>query len=153
MNTTIRDNITYGVDKLNEEKLTEAAKGANATEFIEQLELRYDTIIGERGVKLSGGQQQRIAIARAIYRNPQLLLLDEATSALDTKSENLVQNALDNLMENRTVLVIAHRLSTIKNADTIIVLNGGKLVEKGNHNSLYKKKGYYYKLYNIQFDN
>ena len=152
MNTTIRDNITYGDDKLNEEKLTEAAKGANATEFIEQLELRYDTIIGERGVKLSGGQQQRIAIARAIYRNPQLLLLDEATSALDTKSENLVQNALDNLMENRTVLVIAHRLSTIKNADTIIVLNGGKLVEKGNHNSLYKKKGHYYKLYNIQFE-
>ena len=103
--------------------MVEAANGANACEFIDNLEFQYDTIIGERGVKLSGGQQQRIAIARAIYKNPSFLILDEATSALDTKSERLVQNALDNLMKNRTVLVIAHRLSTIKNADKIIVID------------------------------
>ena len=109
-------------------------------------------MVGERGVKLSGGQQQRIAIARAIYKNPSLLLLDEATSALDTKSERLVQNALDNLMKNRTVLVIAHRLSTIKNADRIIVLDKGAIVESGTHKELYDKNGIYYNLYNIQFE-
>ena len=151
LNTSIQDNITYGSD-LDEKKLVEATQGANALEFIHTLEDKYETLVGERGVKLSGGQQQRIAIARAIYKNPSLLLLDEATSALDTKSERLVQSALDNLMENRTVLVIAHRLSTVKNADTIIVLDNGEIVESGTHEELYNLNGIYYNLYNIQFD-
>ena len=152
LNTSIRDNIIYGTQVNDENKMMEAARGANAFEFIDQLENKYETIIGERGVKLSGGQQQRIAIARAIYKNPSLLLLDEATSSLDTKSERLVQEALDNLMENRTVLVIAHRLSTIKNADKIIVMDMGEIVEIGTHDDLYKKNGIYNKLYNIQFE-
>ena len=152
LNTSIRNNITYGTSSNEEKKLMEAAIGANASEFIDGLEHKYETIIGERGVKLSGGQQQRIAIARAIYKNPSLLLLDEATSALDTKSERLVQDALDNLMENRTVLVIAHRLSTIKNADKIIVMDVGRIVEMGTHNELYKANGIYQRLYDIQFD-
>ena len=153
LNTSIRNNITYGTSSNEEKKLMEAAIGANASEFIDGLEHKYETIIGERGVKLSGGQQQRIAIARAIYKNPSLLLLDEATSALDTKSERLVQDALDNLMANRTVLVIAHRLSTIKNADKIIVMDVGRIVEMGTHNELYKANGIYQRLYDIQFDN
>ena len=153
LNTSIRNNITYGTSSNEEKKLMEAAIGANASEFIDGLEHKYETIIGERGVKLSGGQQQRIAIARAIYKNPSLLLLDEATSALDTKSERLVQDALDNLMANRTVLVIAHRLSTIKNADKIIVMDMGRIVEMGTHNELYKANGIYQRLYDIQFDN
>ena len=153
LNTSIRNNITYGSDDVDEKKLIEAAIGANAVEFIDNLEEKYETAIGERGVKLSGGQQQRIAIARAIYKNPSLLLLDEATSALDTKSERLVQNALDNLMENRTVLVIAHRLSTIKNADKIIVMDNGEIVEIGTHDELYNADGIYHRLYNIQFEN
>ena len=152
LNTSIKNNITYGTSSNEEKKLMEAAIGANASEFIDGLEHKYETIIGERGVKLSGGQQQRIAIARAIYKNPSLLLLDEATSALDTKSERLVQDALDNLMENRTVLVIAHRLSTIKNADKIIVMDMGRIVEMGTHNELYKANGIYQRLYDIQFD-
>ena len=151
LNTSIWQNICYG-SNFNEKRLVEASEGANAVEFIDSLENRYDTLVGERGVKLSGGQQQRIAIARAIYKNPSLLLLDEATSALDTKSERLVQNALDNLMKNRTVLVIAHRLSTIKNADRIIVLDKGAIVESGTHKELYDKNGIYYNLYNIQFE-
>ena len=152
LNTSIRNNITYGTSSNEEKKLMEAAIGANASEFIDGLEHKYETIIGERGVKLSGGQQQRIAIARAIYKNPSVLILDEATSALDTKSERLVQDALDNLMENRTVLVIAHRLSTIKNADKIIVMDVGRIVEMGTHNELYKANGIYQRLYDIQFD-
>jgi subfamily B ATP-binding cassette protein MsbA len=152
LNTSIKNNITYGTSSNEEKKLMGAAIGANASEFIDGLEHKYETIIGERGVKLSGGQQQRIAIARAIYKNPSLLLLDEATSALDTKSERLVQDALDNLMENRTVLVIAHRLSTIKNADKIIVMDVGRIVEMGTHNELYKANGIYQRLYDIQFD-
>ena len=129
----------------------EAAKAANALEVIQELENGFETIIGERGVKLSGGQKQRIAIARAIYKNPSLLILDEATSALDTRSESLVQGALDNLMKNRTVLVIAHRLSTIKNANKIIVMDNGEVSESGTHDELYSDKGIYFKLYNIQF--
>tara|TARA_Y100001970_G_scaffold292510_1_gene434079 strand:+ start:877 stop:2715 length:1839 start_codon:yes stop_codon:yes gene_type:complete len=153
LNTSIRDNITYGSDdEVDEKKMLKAANGANACEFINDLEFQYDTIIGERGVKLSGGQQQRMAIARAIYKNPSLLILDEATSSLDTKSERLVQNALDNLMKNRTVLVIAHRLSTIKNADKIIVIDEGKIVEAGTHDELYNAGGTYYRLYKIQFE-
>tara|TARA_Y100000748_G_scaffold181673_1_gene152193 strand:+ start:1438 stop:3291 length:1854 start_codon:yes stop_codon:yes gene_type:complete len=153
LNTSIRNNIAYGVEEVSENRIIEAAQAANAVEFIKDLEDGYETIIGERGVKLSGGQKQRIAIARAIYKNPSLLLLDEATSALDTKSENLVQNALDNLMQNRTVLVIAHRLSTIKNANQIIVMDNGKVSEIGTHDELYTKKGIYHKFYNIQFEN
>ena len=153
LNTSIRDNIIYGSDdEVDEKKMLKAADGANACEFINDLEFQYDTIIGERGVKLSGGQQQRMAIARAIYKNPSLLILDEATSSLDTKSERLVQNALDNLMKNRTVLVIAHRLSTIKNADKIIVIDEGKIVEAGTHDELYNAGGTYYRLYKIQFE-
>jgi len=153
LNSSIQENITYGSYTFNENRLYEASKAANASDFIHNLEEKYDTIIGERGVKLSGGQQQRIAIARAIYKNPSLLLLDEATSALDTKSERLVQNALDNLMENRTVLVIAHRLSTIKNADKIIVMEDGAIIELGTHKILYQANGAYRKLYDIQFEN
>jgi len=153
LDTSISLNITYGSDIINDEKLIEAAKGANAIDFINNLENGFDTIVGERGVKLSGGQRQRIAIARAIYKNPALLILDEATSALDSKSELLVQNALENLMKKRTVLVIAHRFSTVRNAHEIIVLEDGKIVEKGNHKSLYNLKGTYYNLYNVQFEN
>jgi len=152
LNTSIRNNITYGASDIDEKKLIEAANSANACEFIDDLEHKYDTTIGERGVKLSGGQQQRIAIARAIYKNPSLLLLDEATSALDTKSERLVQSALDNLMKNRTVLVIAHRLSTIKNANKIIVMDMGEIVEVGTHDELYESGGVYRRLYDIQFE-
>ena len=152
LNTSIRDNITYGSNEVDEKKMLEAANGANACEFIDNLESKYDTIIGERGVKLSGGQQQRMAIARAIYKNPSLLILDEATSALDTKSERLVQNAIDNLMRNRTVLVIAHRLSTIKNADKIIVIDSGEIKETGTHDELYDNSGMYHRLYKIQFE-
>ena len=152
LNSSIRDNITYGSNEVDEKKMLEAANGANASEFIDNLEFQYDTIIGERGVKLSGGQQQRMAIARAIYKNPSLLILDEATSALDTKSERLVQNALDNLMKNRTVLVIAHRLSTIKNADKIIVIDAGEIIETGTHDELYDTGGMYDRLYKIQFE-
>ena len=152
LNTSIRNNITYGSSDIDEKKLIEAASSANACEFIDDLEHKYDTTIGERGVKLSGGQQQRIAIARAIYKNPSLLLLDEATSALDTKSERLVQSALDNLMKNRTVLVIAHRLSTIKNANKIIVMDMGEIVEVGTHDELYESGGVYRRLYDIQFE-
>ena len=153
LDTSISLNIAYGSDIINDEKLIEAAKSANAIDFINNLENGFDTIVGERGVKLSGGQRQRIAIARAIYKNPALLILDEATSALDSKSELLVQNALENLMKKRTVLVIAHRFSTVRNAHEIIVLEDGKIVEKGNHKSLYNLKGTYYNLYNVQFEN
>jgi subfamily B ATP-binding cassette protein MsbA len=123
---------------------------ANAHEFILQQEKGYDTEIGDRGNKLSGGQKQRISIARAILKNPEILILDEATSALDTESEKQVQEALEKLMQNRTSLVIAHRLSTIKNADLIVVLSKGKIMEKGTHEELVKQKGEYYRLIEMQ---
>ena len=153
LNISVRENIAYGENKIDNDLIIKSAIGANANDFIKKLDKGYDTIIGERGVKLSGGQRQRIAIARAIYKNPSILILDEATSALDSKSEKLVQEALDNLMADRTALVIAHRLSTIIKADKIIVLEDGKIKEVGNHKELYNKKGSYYDLHNTQFDN
>ena len=131
--------------------MEEAAKAANAYDFIIKTPQKFDTILGERGIGLSGGQKQRIAIARVFLRNPKLLILDEATSALDSESEELVQDALENLMKGRTSVVIAHRLSTIVNADKIIVMERGKIVETGNHTTLLEKGGRYSELYNMQF--
>lgn len=150
-NDTVRNNIAYGGIERTDEDVIRAAKIANAHEFIEGLSDGYETIIGEGGVKLSGGQQQRISIARAVLKNAPILILDEATSSLDAESEREVQNALDHLMENRTTYVIAHRLSTIKNADRIIVLQHGKIVEEGTHNELIQNGKEYKKLYEIQF--
>ena len=147
---TIECNITYGISEFTEEDLIASARAANAYDFIQDQPNGFQTVIGEKGVKLSGGQRQRIAIARAIFNNPPFLILDEATSALDTKSERLVQNALDNLMKNRTVLVIAHRLSTVKNADQIIVMDEGKIRQKGTHQELIQNNGLYSRLYQFQ---
>ena len=147
---TIEFNITYGISESTEEDLIASSKAANAYDFIQDQPNGFQTVIGEKGVKLSGGQRQRIAIARAIFNNPPFLILDEATSALDTKSERLVQNALDNLMKNRTVLVIAHRLSTVKNADQIIVMDAGKIIQKGTHQELIQNDGLYNRLYQFQ---
>ena len=149
-NDTFYNNIAFGVDDATMERVVEAAKIANAHDFIIATEDGYNTNIGDRGSKLSGGQRQRISIARAILKNPQILILDEATSALDTESERLVQDALDNLMKNRTTLVIAHRLSTIKNADEICVMHEGEIVERGHHDELFEKNGYYRKLCDMQ---
>ncbi|MDX1650970.1 MAG: ABC transporter ATP-binding protein [Brumimicrobium sp.] len=149
-NDTVLSNISFGMNNVPLEKVIEAAKIANAHEFIMQLENGYETTIGERGNKLSGGQKQRLSIARAVLKNPPIMILDEATSALDTESEKLVQDALDNLMKNRTSLVIAHRLSTVKNADLILVLKHGQIVEQGTHDELYERKGHYYKLSTLQ---
>ena len=149
-NLSVKDNIAFGDSNPNMDKVVEAAKIANANEFIEALENGYDTIIGERGNKLSGGQKQRLNIARALYKNPDILILDEATSALDTESEKLVQEALETLMKGRTSFVIAHRLSTIKNADEIIVLSKGEIIERGNHEQLINNKSAYYKFCMLQ---
>jgi len=149
-NDTIRSNIAYGDDITTEDDIRRAAENANALDFIEKLPEGFDTIIGESGVKLSGGERQRLCIARAILKNAPILILDEATSSLDTESERKVQNALENLMKNRTTLVIAHRLSTIKDADRIIVIKGGGIVEEGTHEQLLAKNGEYEKLYNMQ---
>ncbi|MDI9523140.1 MAG: ABC transporter ATP-binding protein [Bacteroidota bacterium] len=151
-NDTFYNNIAFGVQNATEEQIIEAAKIANAHEFIMATEKGYQTNIGDRGGKLSGGQRQRVSIARAILRNPEILIFDEATSSLDTDSERLVQEALDNLTRNRTTLVIAHRLSTIKNADMIHVLNEGEIVESGQHAHLYALGGYYTKLCDMQGD-
>ena len=148
-NDTIYNNIAFG-RSFTQEEVVEAAKIANAHEFIIKTSDAYQTNIGDRGMKLSGGQKQRICIARAVLANPPILLLDEATSALDTESEKLVQNALKNLMRNRTSIVIAHRLSTIQEADQIIVLEGGKIQEKGTHNELIRADGLYKKLIEMQ---
>ncbi|NDV68046.1 ABC transporter ATP-binding protein [Dysgonomonas sp. 25] len=149
-NDTFFNNIAFGVKEATMEQVVEAAKIANAHDFISATEHGYETNIGDRGSKLSGGQRQRISIARAILKNPQILILDEATSALDTESEKLVQEALDNLMRNRTTIVVAHRLSTIKNADEICVMHEGEIVERGRHDELYEKDGYYRKLCDMQ---
>ncbi|MBU2018421.1 MAG: ABC transporter ATP-binding protein/permease, partial [Bacteroidetes bacterium] len=149
-NDTVANNISFGMPNATREAIIYAAKIANAHQFVEQLEFGYDTNIGERGNKLSGGQKQRLSIARAVLKNPNILILDEATSALDTESEVLVQEALENLMQNRTSLVIAHRLSTIKNADNILVLSKGRIVETGKHDELMQREGVYYKLCTMQ---
>jgi subfamily B ATP-binding cassette protein MsbA len=150
-NDTVRNNIAYGDIERSEEDIINAAKAANAHHFIIKTPKGYDTNIGELGTKLSGGEKQRISIARALLKNAPILILDEATSSLDTEAEIEVQEALDNLMKGRTTLVIAHRLSTIRNADRIIVLVNGEIVEEGNHEALIKKKGEYFRLYNLQF--
>lgn len=150
-NDSVRNNIAYGDQQAPEQQVIDAAKAAHAYDFIEALPNGFDTMIGEAGARLSGGQRQRISIARAILKNAPILILDEATSALDTESEHEVQKALENLMKDRTTLVIAHRLSTIKNADRIIVVKGGLIVEQGTHDSLISQKGEYEMLYNMQY--
>ena len=149
-NDTFFNNIAFGVENATMEQVIEAAKIANAHDFIMETELGYQTNIGDRGGKLSGGQRQRISIARAILKNPPILILDEATSALDTESERLVQEALERLMKTRTTIAIAHRLSTIKNADEICVLYEGEIVERGKHEELLEKNGYYKRLNDMQ---
>lgn len=151
-NDTVRNNIAYGLDDCPLEKIIEAAKAANAHQFIAAMPKQYDNVIGERGVKLSGGERQRLSLARAILKNPPILILDEATSALDTESEILVQEAIDHLMAGRTSLVIAHRLSTVQHASKIVVLDQGRIVETGTHKELIANpRGLYKKLYDLQF--
>lgn len=150
-NASIKENILYGRLDGTDEEVYAAAKAANALEFIEKMPEGMDTLVGERGSSLSGGQRQRISIARAILKDPKILILDEATSALDTESEKLVQEALERLMKNRTAFVIAHRLSTIKNADQIIVMKQGHVVESGTHEELLEQDGLYKSLYSVQF--
>ncbi|WP_141720056.1 ATP-binding cassette domain-containing protein, partial [Rhizobium sp. YK2] len=149
---SIHDNIAFGRPGASRDEVRAAAIAAQADEFISRLEMGYDTQVGERGVTLSGGQRQRVAIARAILKNAPILLLDEATSALDAESETLVQKALEGLMEARTTLVIAHRLATVLKADRILVLDQGRIIEEGTHQSLIRHGGIYAKLARLQFD-
>ena len=149
---TIRENIAYGKPAATEDEIMAAAKAANAHEFVNRFPEGYDTVVGERGIKLSGGQRQRIAIARAILKDPAILILDEATSSLDSESEQLVQEALENLMKGRTTFVIAHRLSTIRKADKIVVIDKGEVMESGTHEELMKSNGLYRKLSDMQFE-
>lgn len=151
-NDSIRNNISYAQGDKSDDLVKEAARAANALDFIENAPNGFETVVGERGVKLSGGQKQRIAIARALLKNPSILILDEATSALDTESEKKVQTAIESLMKDRTALVIAHRLSTVQKADKIIVIENGKVAETGSHETLFEKNGIYRRLYDLQFD-
>jgi len=151
-NDTVSANIAYGNKDIDINKVIESAKTANAHDFIMKMPQQYNTVIGERGFKLSGGERQRLAIARAVFKNPPILIFDEATSQLDSKSEKLVQEAIDRLMEGRTVFVIAHRLSTIKHADTIVVMENGKIIDAGAHDELLARGGLYKKLYTMQFE-
>jgi subfamily B ATP-binding cassette protein MsbA len=151
-NTTVARNIAYGENEIDLERIKQAAVKAHATEFIEKLPDGFNQEIGENGMRLSGGQRQRLAIARAIYKDSAIVILDEATSALDTESERHIQQAFDRLTSNRTTIVIAHRLSTIEQADMILVMDDGEIVERGNHTSLMAMNGYYTKLYQMQFD-
>ena len=147
---TILENIEYAKPGATKEEIITAAKAANAHNFIMECPDEYETVVGEKGIRLSAGQRQRIAIARAILKDPHILILDEATSALDNESELLIQDALERLMKNRTSFIIAHRLSTIHNADHIIVLDKGQVVESGNHGQLMEKEGLYHKLYTLK---
>lgn len=149
-NDTISANIALGMPDADQQAIEQSAKVANAHSFIMQKEAGYETNIGDRGSKLSGGERQRLTIARAVLKNPPILILDEATSSLDTESERLVQDAIDNMMQHRTSIVIAHRLSTIRHADEIIVLQKGRIVERGNHESLLSQQGFYKRLVDMQ---
>jgi ATP-binding cassette, subfamily B, bacterial MsbA len=151
LNDTVQANIAYGSPGATRDQVEAAARAANADLFISQLPHGYETLLGERGTRLSGGQRQRIAIARALLRDPPILILDEATSALDTESERLVQQAIDRLMAERTVLVIAHRLATVRDADEIVVLDEGRVVQRGTHEQLFRAGGLYRRLYDLQF--
>jgi subfamily B ATP-binding cassette protein MsbA len=151
LNDTVIANIAYGCPGASREQIEAVAGAANADGFIAALPLGYDTVLGERGTRLSGGQRQRIAIARALLRDPPILILDEATSALDTESERLVQQAIDRLMRKRTVLVIAHRLATVRDADEIVVLDAGRVIQRGSHDELFRAGGLYRRLYDLQF--
>jgi subfamily B ATP-binding cassette protein MsbA len=151
LNDTVRANIAYGSPGASVEQIEAAAQAANASGFIATMPQGLDTVLGERGTRLSGGQRQRIAIARALLRDPPILILDEATSALDTESERLVQQAIERLMQDRTVLVIAHRLATVRDADEIVVLDAGRVVQRGSHEELLRAAGLYRRLYDLQF--
>ena len=151
-NASVSENILYGVEDASEAKMIEVAKAANALEFIQDLPDGFDTILGDRGTRLSGGQRQRIAIARALLRNPEILILDEATSALDSVTERLIQESLERLSRGRTVIAIAHRLSTIANADKVVVLEKGRIVEQGNYQALLKERGKLWKYHQMQFE-
>ncbi len=151
LHDTVRNNITFGHPGATDQQVEAAARAANAHEFITQLPEGYGTMLGERGTRLSGGQRQRIAIARALLRDPPILLFDEATSALDNESERLVQEAIDRLMQDRTAVVIAHRLATVRDADRILVIAEGRVVEQGTHDQLFQQGGLYRRLYDLQF--
>jgi subfamily B ATP-binding cassette protein MsbA len=151
-NDTVANNIAYGIPDIDPERLRRAAEAAHALEFIDELPQGFDTVIGTRGTKLSGGQRQRIAIARAILKDPPILIFDEATSSLDTESETAVRHAIANLLHDRTALIVAHRLSTVRDADRIIVIDGGRIIDSGSHDELLARGGLYRRLYELQFD-
>ncbi|MDX2434620.1 MAG: ATP-binding cassette domain-containing protein, partial [Desulfobacterales bacterium] len=152
-NDTVRNNIAYGSLDASEEQIKDAARAAHALGFIQNMPKGFDTVIGESGARLSGGERQRISIARAILKNAPILILDEATSSLDTESEHEVQQAIENLVQSRTTIVIAHRLSTIRNADRIVVIQAGEIVEEGTHDTLLPLGGVYKMLHDMQFQN